>query len=245
MSHLPIERLAALVDEPPSSVELAHLAACAECARERAAFGTLRAMASAEQARIGVPITQWESLAPVLREDGVIDTGEASRLLVSGSWRARRTRMVGRRWLQAAAAILLVAGGVTLGRLSLGGSAFPVSGGSESATRAASRPTDTTTAFRSVEEARQARARYELLYQSAALYMAEHDSAAYSPDSPAAMRLRLATLDGVAAQVREALNESPYDPVINGYYLTTLGQREATLRQLNTKLPLGVQINRF
>src|SRR5262245_33332781 len=195
MSHLPIERLAPLVDEPPSSVELAHLAACAECARERAAFGTLRAMASAEQARIGVPITQWESLAPVLREDGVIDTGDPNRLFVSGSWRARKSRLVGRRWLQAAATILLVAGGVTLGRLSTGGSAFPLTGGSESAApRTAVKSTDSTTTFRSVDEARQARARYELLYQSAALYLAEHDSAAYSPDSPAAMRLRLATL---------------------------------------------------
>jgi hypothetical protein len=226
-------------------VELAHLAACAECARERAAFGTLRAMAASEQARIGVPITLWESLAPVLREDGVIDTGDPDRLFVSGSWRARKTRLVGRRWLQAAAALLLVAGGVTLGRLSNGGSPFPLSGGSESPSRSAAKPTDSSATFKSVDEARQARARYELLYQSAALYLAEHDSAAYSPDSPAAMRLRLATLDGVAAQVREALNESPYDPVMNGYYLTTLGQREATLRQLNTKLPLGVQINRF
>ncbi len=40
----------------------------------------------------------------------------------------------------------------------------------------------------------------------------------------------------------EALNEAPYDPVINGYYLTTLGQREATLRQLNTVAPASMRL---
>jgi hypothetical protein len=55
----------------------------------------------------------------------------------------------------------------------------------------------------------------------------------------------LATLDEVGATVRQALTESPADPVINGYYLTTLGQREATLRQLNASLPAGVRVNSF
>ena len=43
----------------------------------------------------------------------------------------------------------------------------------------------------------------------------------------------------------QALSEAPYDPVINGYYLTTIGQREATLRQLNAVLPAGVQVNSY
>jgi hypothetical protein len=99
--------------------------------------------------------------------------------------------------------------------------------------------------FSSVEEARVAQEHYETLYQSAALYLAEHDTVDVSPDSPAAMRRRLATLDEVGATVRQALSESPGDPVINGYYLTTLGQREATLRQLNASLPAGVRVNSF
>src|SRR6185503_14569613 len=75
MSHLSTERLAALVDESPTAAELAHLAGCAECTRERAAFKSLAGLASAESARIGAPLTTWESLAPVLVADGVIDTG--------------------------------------------------------------------------------------------------------------------------------------------------------------------------
>jgi hypothetical protein len=55
----------------------------------------------------------------------------------------------------------------------------------------------------------------------------------------------LATLDRVREVVGKALNDAPYDPVINGYYLTTVGQREATLRQLNTALPAGMRLTSY
>ena len=232
MSHLPEERLVALIDESPTSAELAHLASCELCARQRAAYKNLSALATAEQARIGNPLTDWESLAPTLREDGIIDTGE---------WRVtRRTRRGGRVWLQVAAAVLLVMGGVAAGRmLAIGGDEVP---GPRTIAALAS---DSALSFRSVSEARAARTNAELVYQSAALYLARYDSTEYSPDTPAAIRHRLATLDQVGETVREALTESPYDPVINGYYLTTLGQREATLRQLNASLPPGARPNSF
>lgn len=235
MSHLPPERLAALTDEPPTAVELAHLASCELCARERSAYESLRALSTIEQASIGSPLTDWESLAPVLREDGTIDTGE---------WRvARRPRRLQSAWLQAAAAVLLMITGVAYGRYSAGDARL--SGGSASSSDSSGpRPVaDVPVSFQSVEQARAARAQYELLYQSAAMYLAEHDTAEYAPTSPAAIRHRLATLDEVGATVRQALTESPADPVINGYYLTTLGQREATLRQLNAVLPAGVRVD--
>ena len=234
MSHLPDERLAALADEPPNSAELAHLASCERCASERAAHRSLRELASAEGAQIGAPLTSWESLAPALRADGVIDTGE---------WRvARRSRRFTGVWSQAAAALLIALGGVAYGRYSAVGSVLPESA---SAIAARGHEADSLPTFSSVEEARVAQERYETLYQSAALYLAAHDTAEFTPDSPAAMRHRLATLDEVGATVRQALTESPGDPVINGYYLTTLGQREATLRQLNAALPAGVRLNSF
>jgi len=59
------------------------------------------------------------------------------------------------------------------------------------------------------------------------------------------LRHRLATLDEVEGTVRQAVTESPGDPVINGYYLTTLGQREVTLRQLNASLPADMRVNIF
>lgn len=234
MSHLPDERLAALSDEPPNSAELAHLASCERCASERAAHRGLRELASAEGAQIGAPLTSWELLAPALRADGVIDTGE---------WRvARRPRRFTGVWSQAAAALLIALGGVAYGRYSAVGSVLPEAA---SAVAARAHEADSVPTFSSVEEARTAQERYETLYQSAALYLAAHDTSELTPDSPAAMRRRLATLDEVGATVRQALSESPGDPVINGYYLTTLGQREATLRQLNAALPAGVRLNSF
>jgi hypothetical protein len=59
------------------------------------------------------------------------------------------------------------------------------------------------------------------------------------------MRTRLSALDRVSRTMREALSTAPYDPVINDFYLSSFGQREATLRQLNTVLPEGVRLNSF
>ena len=235
MSHLPDERLAALFDDPPSSAELAHLASCERCAAERASYRALRELSNAEQ-HIGSPLSDWATLAPALRADGVIDTGE---------WRvARRPRRFGV-WSQAAAAVLIAIGGVAYGRYSAVGSVLPESihrGGDVAS--AAGTGTDSIT-FGSIEEARAVQVQSQLLYQSAALFLAAHDTLDLSPGSPAAIRRRLAALDEVGATVRQALTESPGDPVINGYYLTTLGQREVAMSQLNAALPVGVRVNMF
>ena len=234
MSHLPDERLAALHDEPPTSAELAHLASCERCATERTAYRTLRDLSNTQQ-RIGAPLTDWESLAPALRADGVIDTGE---------WRvARRPRRFGGAWTQGAAAALIAIGGVAYGRYSAVGSVLP--GARHAATAFAAKSGPDSSAFSSIEEARSAQEQAQTLYQSAAIYLAAHDTSDLSPDSPAAIRRRLATWDEVGATVRQALAESPGDPVINGFYLTTLGQRDATLRQLNASLPANMRVSIF
>lgn len=237
MSHLPDERLAALSDEPPTQAELAHLAACERCASERAAYKSLRAVAGTEQARIGAPLSDWESLAPALRADGIIDTGE---------WRvARRPRRFSGPWSQAAAAILIAIGGIAFGRYSAVGSVLPEAARQQQTAKSTSVADSAAPTFSSVDEARAAQDRYEFLYQSAALYLAQHDTAEVPPDSPAAMRHRLATFDQVGETMRQALSESPGDPVINGYYLSTLNQREAAIRQLNASLPAGMRVNSF
>jgi len=233
MSHLPSDRLAALADEAPTAAELAHLAGCAECARERAAYRNLAELAGTESARLGTPLTTWETLAPALVADGVIDSGRGF------PWRARRVQ---RPWLQAAAAVLLVAGGVMGGRLSARADIFP-----SDRPQVAARPaaTDSATTFRTVDDARLAQAQAQSLYQSATAFLAQQDTAGQAVDSPSAMRTRLAALDRARDVMGEALNDAPYDPVINGYYLTTLGQREATLRQLNTVLPASLRTTSY
>jgi hypothetical protein len=230
MSHLPTERLAALVDEQPTTDEVAHLTSCADCARERATFRALADLSSSESTRIGLPLTSWERLAPALVADGVIDDGRGAL----GRAVVRRSR---RPWLQAAAATLLVGGGTMLGRYSAGASVLPVAART-AATAEAPR-------FASVDEARSAQAQSYSLYQTATAFLAQRDTARMAPDSPGAMRTRLAALDRANAVMGEALNEAPYDPVINNYYLTTQGQREATIRQLNTVMPASMRIQSY
>jgi hypothetical protein len=236
MSHLSTDRLAALADEPPTATELAHLSACAECARERAAFRALAEVAAAESARIGSPLTSWETLRPALVADRIIDDGSANIL-------ASRTRRVSRPWLQAAAAVLLVLGGAMAGRYSTGASPLPIVESNPVAT--ASVPADSVPQFRSIDDARVAQLQSQALYQMATAYLAAQDTSIRAVDSPAAIRTRLAALDRATQAIGQALNDAPYDPVINGYYLSTLGQREATLRQLNTVMPASMRITTY
>src|SRR4029079_18961013 len=107
MFDLSTERLATLVDESPTPAELAHLTSCADCTRERAMYRALAHMSASEAPRIGAPLTRWESLAPALLADGVIDDGRVVRL---GSRRVRRP------WLQAAGAVVFIARGVHAAR---------------------------------------------------------------------------------------------------------------------------------
>ena len=234
MSHLPTERLAALADEPPTAAELAHLTSCADCARERAAYQRLVELAANTATSIGAPLTSWEALRPKLLDDRVI--GAEPAML--------RPRHTGSRvWLQAAAAVLLISGGVVAGRITAGASPLPAASSPTATT--ASVPADTTPRFASVEEARVAQAQSQLLYQTATAYLAQRDTTSRANESPAAIRTQLAALDRTRQVLDEALDQAPYDPVINGYYLTTLGQREATLRQLNTVAPASMRITSY
>lgn len=231
MSHLPTERLAALVDETPSAEEMLHLASCAECARERAAFRNLAELATAESARIGAPITTWESLRPALIADGVIDRGRGLDL---------RARHVRRPWLQAAAAVLLVTGGAMAGRYSATGTVFVEQTPTPTAQTAAI-TSDSLPNFETIEQAKAAQQRYQMLYQNVTAFIAQRQDTTPA-STAAAKRVRLSALDRANQVFGEAMTEAPNDPVISGAYLTTAGQREATLRQLNIVAPASMRI---
>ena len=233
MLHLSTDRLAALGDEQPTSAEAAHLATCEACARERDAYLTLVAMAQAERSALGLPLTRWDSIAASL--DPVAST------------RGGRVARIATRWpLQAAAGLLLMVGGAMLGRVSVGANPIPVGAQRVAASAPTQRASVTgDSVFRSVDDARAAQHRSEQLYQQAVAYLARYDSSAVDDGSPVAYKSRLAAFDRVLSATGEALREAPHDPVINGYYLTTLGQREATIRQLNTVLPASLRLDSF
>jgi hypothetical protein len=266
MLHLSSERLAALADSEPAPFEADHLAGCVDCARERAAHRALLMMARADREQLGMPLTRWESLAPELHRAGLVTAGALmSAPAVPDRPQPRRSAMRHTvAWLQAAAVLILLGGGAALGRLSAGAS--PLGSLAFTRDRAHDAPSvggiplpplppgptevavgfgpDVLPEFSSVDEARSALQRYEFAYQSAARYLADHDSTARVGDTDA-YRTRLAALDRAGRAMSDALREVPYDPVINGYYLTTLGQREATLRQLDTSLPEGYRVRSF
>lgn len=256
MSHLSTERLAALGDQEPTPAESAHLGACPSCARERTAYRTLVAMARSEREAIGIPLTRWDAIADALSNDTavgapVLPMREVGPVAVP---RGRAVRFL-RVPMQAAAGVLLLAGGAVAGRVSAGAPAFPVGVvASPSATPSAvsdggqdtpvARRRDSVT-FASIEEARSAQLRSETLYQQAAAFLAEHDTTGAQDYNPVMVKSRLAALDQMISTTRAAMREAPHDPVINGYYLTTVGQREAALRQLNTVLPASLRSNSF
>jgi hypothetical protein len=229
MSHLHTERLAALSDEPPTQEEAAHLATCEVCAHERRAYETLLVMAASERESFGLPLTRWDSIAAAIAAEQPIVEAPVLQRARSNRW-----------MLQIAAGLLLVAGGSVFGRMSAGADPLP---GMRAASVASGNPDSVY--FNTVEQAREAQTRSELLYQQATTYLAQNDSTGAREASPGSVRSRLTALDHVLSDTREALRSAPHDPVINGYYLTTLGQREATLRQLNTALPASLRVNSF
>ena len=244
MSHLHPERLAALADGEPTAAESTHLSACSLCMREIAAHRRLLMLAWQEREALSAPLLSWETIADAARQEGLLrDThghGSGGARRVSGArspW-----------WLQAAAAVALLIGGGMIG-VAVGREAGISSGEStaSSATmgeRLASNG-ETVTTFRSTAEAISVLQRAERDYRMAMMYLAGQDAVVRTPEDPAIYRARLAALDEMAGVALEAVREAPADPMMNGYYLSTLGARDATLRQLGEKLPENVRLVGF
>ena len=79
MRHLDPERLAAVGDGEPTAEEAAHLADCAHCERERLALRELIALSRSEGvAPLQAPLTNWDSLAARLRDEGILRPAAAT-----------------------------------------------------------------------------------------------------------------------------------------------------------------------
>ncbi len=201
-----------------------------------------------ERERGAPPLTNWDSIAAQLRAEGLLKNQSYG---IGG--------LGSRVWLQAAAAVLLVVGGAAIGRYA---AARPASNPTRSAQSVLSPNTNgqsaiaaqnvsatnvsaTVPEFKSPEEAWATLNRAGEEYQRASAYLSASNTDVPMPTTPDTYRTRLAALDNVMTEMRTALHEAPHDPVINQYYLATVGAREATLRQLGTTLPAGARLNRF
>lgn len=197
-------------------------------------------MVARERAKNALPLTDWDSLSARLRAEGLIKDPVVQRFNA-------------RRLMQIAAGLALAIGGAAAGRASAGASLIPgpaPMASAESAPQEA--PANTSLAstsslqFKSPEEAWEVLNRAGEEYQRASIYLSANNTEVPMPSNPSQYRTRLAALDNVMTEIRGALKEAPQDPVINQYYLATVGAREATLRQLGTTLsPKGVSLNRF
>ena len=197
-------------------------------------------MVAREREKNAVPLTDWDSLSVRLRAEGLIKDSVV-------------TRFNARRLMQIAAGLALAIGGAAAGRASAGASLIPgpapiastEAAPQEAPANNTSLASSTSLQFKSPEEAWEVLNRAGEEYQRASMYLSANNTEVPMPSNPSQYRTRLAALDNVMTEIRGALKEAPQDPVINQYYLATVGAREATLRQLGTVLPASARLNRF
>jgi hypothetical protein len=131
--------------------------------------------------------------------------------------------------MRAAAAVLLLVGGIAIGRTTI---ALPSSIGSSSAVNGSpsqsTAPTTGEASFASVEEATASLESAARDYERASKFLAANNTSTSNNDSSAIYTARLAALDQMANATENALQTAPHDPVINQYYLATMGARVAT-----------------
>ncbi|HSJ64665.1 MAG TPA: hypothetical protein VK922_12295 [Gemmatimonadaceae bacterium] len=220
--------MAELADGTPTAEESAHLAACAECARERRAHEQVLELARITGEHALPPLTSFEVLAEQLRLEGRVSSGEpVPRRGFASAW-----------WMRAAAAVLLVVSGVAVGRWTADvAPAVPLA-------QAEADSLDVP-AFASPDDARATLVRAERDYRGALAWLAQYDGGVTQLESPEAYRARLAVLDELAGTARRGVDEAPYDPMLSQYYLSTLAARQATLQRLDGVLPSGVRLTQF
>jgi hypothetical protein len=99
--------------------------------------------------------------------------------------------------------------------------------------------------FHSAAEALETLNRAERDYRHASAYLVAQNPETTVTEQRDAYRARLQALDEVARATQTGLQEVPNDPVLNQYYLSTVGARNATLRQLKGALPVGYRLERY
>ncbi|HEU4748712.1 MAG TPA: hypothetical protein VFS56_09445, partial [Gemmatimonadaceae bacterium] len=100
--------------------------------------------------------------------------------------------------------------------------------------------------FASVEDAWATLERASTDYQAASAFLAANNNrASTAPDSVKIYQARLAALEELVRATATARENALRDPVINQYYLATLGAREATARQLGVVTPAGFRLRGF
>lgn len=193
-----------------------------------------------ERSRLQAPLNEWRTIAARAREEGLIRETQASRWWTSSQ-----------PWLQSAAAVLLLIGGIAIGRATIAlPSALPTTASNPtsavatnvtpaSASNQSTLSTSGNASFASVDEASAALKQAVSQYQRASEFLAVSNNSSGMRDSLAMYSARAAALDKIENATVVALQTAPHDPVINQYYLATMGARVATQQQLAQ--PVGLR----
>jgi hypothetical protein len=252
MPHLTLESIARLVDEPASAEEAAHLEACAAC---RSEVEDMRGDAAALAALppLDPPAGDWDTIEARLRREGLI----RSPAVRAFSWRSGLLRlaaaivifllgtMSGVAWVRAEGAPMVAAADDERPlNLRPAGDPSPVWQSEPATQPEAGRPRSpdpdvrpevqlassliSARQPRNAEEAALLTREVEALYYEMLSRLAETAPVAESGDP----LTRLAVLEGITTITGTALGQAPADPILNGYHLAALAQREATLKQI-------------
>jgi hypothetical protein len=193
-----------------------------------------------ERSRLQAPLNEWRTIAARAREEGLIRETQAGRWWTSSQ-----------PWLQSAAAVLLLIGGIAIGRATIAlPSALPATASNPTPAVASATPSPASSnqsslsssgnaTFASVDEASAALNRAVKDYQRASEFLAVSNGSSGMRDSLAMYSARAAALDKIENATVSALQTAPHDPVINQYYLATMGARVATQQQLAQ--PVGLR----
>jgi len=232
MRHLTAEALARLVDGTPGPEEREHLRSCTGCAAELEALREqTEALASLPEIR--PPAGDWSELESRLRSEGLIRDGHPRRIRPG-------SRFASRRWLQAAAAVILFFGGTGLGAMAaphLGVPASTDAGAVGSNAAGSGSPTTVEASLdgvRTPEEAADLVRSLEQRYVDALVRYRQlqsgSDGHAGGSGDPAS---RYAALETLVAASQAAIREAPADPFLNGVLASTMAERQATLTRIS------------
>jgi hypothetical protein len=195
-------------------------------------------LVAAERARDPLPLNDWQTIAARAREEGLIVATDGR------GWSGLRP------WMQAAAAVVVLVGGIAIGRTTTGLPGTPAASvdatTNSSGSNASFAANQTTGAARiaSVDEATAILDRALTDYQRASAYLAQANyGGATTSDSSRMYTARLAALNEVGNAMESAIQTAPHDPVINQYYLATMGAKVAT-QQLVAR-PVGLALKGF
>jgi len=182
---------------------------------------------AAERWREQEPLNDWRTIAARARDEGLIRELESSG-----------GRSSNQPWLQAAAAILILVGGIAIGHTTIGLPSASESVAANAAVTPAPTPdastsvapvsTNSDASFASVDDAAHTLDRALREYQRASQYIAANNVLTKTGDSVAIYTARAAALDKIVNATESALRTAPHDPVINQYYLATMGAQVAT-----------------